>query len=79
MVFAHRIENAFKVHITGRHPDKVHETEIFMLASELARYSIRKVEYKSHMWLQICSAAGCFRKLGRVENGGYNSKFHLGI
>ena len=37
-------ENAFKVHITGRHPDKVYETEIFMVASELARDSIRKVE-----------------------------------
>jgi hypothetical protein len=39
-------ENAFKVHITGRHPDKVYETEIFMVASELARDSIRKVESK---------------------------------
>jgi hypothetical protein len=37
-------ENAFKVHITSRHPDKIYETEIFMVASELARDSIRIVE-----------------------------------
>jgi hypothetical protein len=70
-------ENAFKVHITGRHPDKVRETEIFMVASELARYSIRKVESQVSYVAPDLLLDGR-RKLGK---GGklheYNSKFPL--
>ena len=68
-------ENAFKVHITGRHPDKIHETEIFMVASELARDSIRKVESRVSYVAPDLLLEG-WRKLG---DGGkldeYNSKF----
>jgi hypothetical protein len=68
-------ENAFKVHITSRHPDKIYETEIFMVASELARDSIRKVESQVSYLAPDLVVDG-WKKLG---NGGkldeYNSKF----
>ena len=68
-------ENAFKVHITGRHPDKVHETEVFMVASELARYSIRKVESQVSYLAPDLLLEGR-RKLGKKLHE-YNSKFPL--
>jgi uncharacterized protein DUF6589 len=68
-------ENAFKVHITGRHPDKIYETEIFMVASELARDSIRKVESQVSYLAPDLLEDG-WKKLGyggKVDE--YNSKF----
>ena len=68
-------ENAFKVHITGRHPDKIYETEIFMVASELARDSIRKIVSQVSYLAPDLLADG-WKKLG---GGGkldeYNYKF----
>ena len=68
-------ENAFKIYITGRHPDKIYETEIFMIASELARDSIRKVESQVSYLAPDLLEDG-WKKLGyggKLDE--YNSKF----